>query len=147
MIKIKKIFILSIFFILINTNIGYTQNIQGKYNSDQVLGQYCAAKSMEEKSIFTPYDPVCDHGGFFGYIMKELNIILEWLVKLSFVVAAIFGFYAGFLFLSSTTTPSNREEAKNLLGNIIIGLAIILIAWLVVNFIVKLLTNFTGLNQ
>ncbi len=68
------------------------------------------------------------------------------MVTLSVFVAAVMFAYAGWLFFSDTGNASNVEKGKKVFGAVVIGLIIVLIAWLVVDTILDTLTG-RGLDE
>ncbi len=65
--------------------------------------------------------------------------LIDLLTKLAGTVAVIFGLYAGFQLITSGITE-DREAAKNTLKYAATGLAIALLAWLIVNLVQVQLT-------
>lgn len=67
--------------------------------------------------------------------------ILNFIVMLSIVASGIMFAYAGWLFFSDTGNSGNIEKGKKIFSSIVIGLVIVLVAWLVVNTILVSLTG------
>lgn len=77
-------------------------------------------------------EPECN----FSTFMQMLNGLISWLLfTLAMPLAALMFAYAGFLYLTSSVNPEQREKAKKLISNIIWGLVIALAAWLIVHTI------------
>jgi len=66
--------------------------------------------------------------------------LLNFLVFLGVTLSALLFAYAGFLYLTSGG-GGQVEEAKNIFTHVIIGLIIMLVAWLLVDTILKVLTG------
>lgn len=86
--------------------------------------------------------PDCD----WGALITLGQNILNFMVTLSVFVAAVMFAYAGWLFFSDTGNASNVEKGKKVFGAVVIGLIIVLIAWLVVDTILDTLTG-RGLDE
>ncbi len=70
--------------------------------------------------------------------------VVEFIVQVSFVIAALLFAYAGFLFFTSSAVDS-ISTAKNIFTNTVVGIIIILTAWLLVNVLLHTLTG-KGVN-
>jgi len=67
--------------------------------------------------------------------------VLSFIVSLAVVAAAIMFAYAGWLFFSSGANASNLEQGKKIFTSVVVGLIIILVAWLVVDTLLAQLTG------
>lgn len=74
------------------------------------------------------------------------NNVIDFLIKMLAVVAVIALVYAGFKLVTSAGNESAWREAKSLFTSIVIGIIIILSAFLVVDTILKALTD-KGLEE
>lgn len=72
--------------------------------------------------------------------------ILDFIITISIIVAALMFAYAGWLFFSDSGNSSNVEQGKKIFAAVVIGLVIVLTAWLVVNTIIDTLTG-KGLDE
>ena len=73
------------------------------------------------------------------------NTILVWLIGILFVVFAVVAVIAGFGLVTSGGNPSAKQAAKDKLVNAVIGLIIVLAAWLLVDTVMRgLLTGGEG---
>jgi hypothetical protein len=86
--------------------------------------------------------PNCD----WNALIKLGQNILNFMVTISVFVAAIMFAYAGWLFFSDSGNASNIEKGKKIFGAIVIGLIIVLIAWLVIDTLLQTLTG-RGLDE
>ena len=79
----------------------------------------------------------CGWGGFFQIIQNLLSLG----VTLSVFFAVLLFAYAGFLFVTNPANSHNIESAKATITNAIIGLIVVLGAWMIVNTIMNALYN------
>lgn len=84
----------------------------------------------------TAADP-CDFNAF----AKMINTIINWFISMAGVVAVITFSIAGIQMLMNPENPGKREQAIEMFKKTIIGLLIVLIAWLVVHTIISTLVN------
>ncbi len=78
--------------------------------------------------------------GFAGVLA-----IVQNLMNAGIGVAIVFGTmiiaWAGFLYITTPANPEARGQASNMLINAAVGLLIVLSAWLIVDFVMKILYN------
>lgn len=74
------------------------------------------------------------------------NNLISWLITMLGVIAVIALMFTGFQLLTSGGDSGKWRQAKTMFTNIVIGIIIILAAWLVVDTIMRALTN-KGLDQ
>ena len=79
----------------------------------------------------------CDFKDF----IKLINDIINWIIGIAGVIFTISAIYGGFLYVTSGVNAGNKEKAKGILGNTLIGFIIILTAWLIVYTLVTMLVN------
>lgn len=79
-------------------------------------------------------------------VVAFANSMIEYLIKGLGVIAVIVMVYAGFKMVTSAGDETAWTKAKELFGNVIIGIILILAAWLIVDTILKGLTS-QGLNE
>lgn len=72
------------------------------------------------------------------------NTILQWLIGVLMVVFAVLLAVAGFGLVTSGGNPSALQTAKDRMTNAIIGLIIVLCAWLIVDTVMRALLNPVG---
>lgn len=82
-------------------------------------------------------------GGVLQLIQNVMNAAISFGVLISVLVIA----GAGILWILTPTNPENHSQAKKILTNAVIGLLIILSAWLIVDFVMKLLYSGTNGQQ
>jgi hypothetical protein len=68
----------------------------------------------------------------FNFFIVMVNNIINWIIGIATSVFTISAIYGGFLYLTSGGSPGDKEKAKGILQNTVVGFLIILIAWLVV---------------
>lgn len=87
------------------------------------------------------FDEKCPVGaplGFAGVLVLIQNL-MNAAVSLGILISVLVIVFAGVLWILTPTNPENHSKAKKVLMNAVIGLLIILSAWLVVDFIMKTL--------
>ncbi len=88
-------------------------------------------------------DPSCPEGyplgfgGFLQLIQNAMNAAISFGIVIFVLIIA----FAGMLWILTPTNPENHSQAKKVLTNAVIGLLIILSAWLIVDFVMKILYN------
>jgi len=87
------------------------------------------------------FDDTCPVGaplGFAGVLVLIQNL-MNAAVSLGILISVLVIAFAGVLWILTPTNPENHSKAKKVLTNAVIGLLIILSAWLVVDFLMKTL--------
>ena len=69
------------------------------------------------------------------------NNLINFAVYLSVFVATLMFAYGGFLYVSGSANEGNIKKAHSVFTKTVIGLVIILIAWLIVNIVLSVLTG------
>jgi len=80
----------------------------------------------------------------WGCVMQTIQNLINLAISLSFIIAILYIVYVGFMFVSSAGSPGQREAAKTRLMNVVIGILVVLSAWLLVDFVMKTLYNSEG---
>ena len=90
----------------------------------------------------------CHEGSDCGWseLLQLGQNILNYVITIAITVSAVMFAYAGFLFFSDTGNASNIEKGKKIFGAVAVGLVIVLVAWLVVNTLLDVLTG-KGLKE
>jgi len=89
-------------------------------------------------AVCTGSDPSkCDFTAFATFI----NTVITWFLNMSAVVAAITFSIAGANMLLHPESPEEIKKAKSMFTKTIIGMIIVLVAWLVVHTVVATLVN------
>ncbi|MBI2617927.1 hypothetical protein HYW58_00495, partial [Candidatus Kaiserbacteria bacterium] len=58
---------------------------------------------------------------------------IEFIVRITFIAAALLFAYAGFLFFTGGTSPERITNARKIFTNTFVGIIIVLTSWLVVD--------------
>ncbi len=69
------------------------------------------------------------------------NNIINWLVNFSFAAATLMIIYGGYLIMTAGLSPKQYEEGKGIIFAAIMGVAIILTSWIVINTAIQYLTG------
>lgn len=84
-----------------------------------------------------PGEPMCNS----EFVALMANGVIRWLISVLGVIAVIVLVYAGFKMVVSAGDTKAFSDAKQNFTNIVIGIVIILAAWLVVDTLMSLLTG------
>lgn len=77
----------------------------------------------------------CGFGGVLAIIQNLSNLI----ISVAVIIATLIMVWAGVMYIMSATNPESRSTANKMLLNAVIGLMIVLSAWLIVDFVMKTL--------
>ncbi len=77
----------------------------------------------------------CGFAGVIGIIQNLMNAGISVGIFFAVIIMA----WAGLLYISTPTNPEARSKANNMLINAVVGMVIILSAWLIVDFVMKAL--------
>ena len=77
-------------------------------------------------------------------IARVAQNVLNTGIYIAVFLSAILFAWAGFLYLTNLTNPGGIERARTIFGEVLIGLLIILGAWIVIDTIMKVLTPNNG---
>lgn len=91
-------------------------------------------------------DPTCPVGAPLSYagVLQLIQNVMNAMVSIGLVAFVLVLAYAGFSFIVNPTNPEARTKARSMLINVVVGLVIVLGAWLFVDFIMKALTGENG---
>lgn len=86
-------------------------------------------------------DPLCPAGAplSYGAVMEIIQRFMNAAISFGILICVIIIAWSGFLFITSVTNPESRNKARGMLTNAGIGLLIVLSAWLMVDFVMKVL--------
>ncbi len=79
----------------------------------------------------------CNYYGMLQVVQNVINAGVS-LGVIAFVLVMV---YAGASFMLNPTNPETRTKARSMLLNVVVGMVIVLAAWLVVDFIMKMIYN------
>ncbi len=77
----------------------------------------------------------------FCDLIQLFNNGIEFAVAFSVVVATLMFVYAGFLYFSASAKPDNIKKAHGVFSKVFIGLMLVLVAWLIVDVLMKTLAG------
>lgn len=75
----------------------------------------------------------------FGGVLAIIQNVVNFIIAISIIIATLIMVWAGGLYIMSSTNPESRSTANKMLLNAVIGIMIVLSAWLVVDFVMKTL--------
>lgn len=89
--------------------------------------------------------PQCSGADCTGSDFAQLFVnVINFLMEISIVLVVLFFLYGGFRLLTSAGSPEAAGEARKAMTSAVIGLVIILVAWVAVNTFMTLFVNCTG---
>jgi hypothetical protein len=91
----------------------------------------------------------CTENCGYNDLIALVSGVINWAIKISPMLAALTFAYAGFLYITSGGDPGKKSEAHKVFYATILGLIVILAAWLIVKAILSGLgvdPNFNFLN-
>lgn len=128
---IVSLFLLSVFSVVSAQSVGCNPNASPSQATKLTPLMQCGGTGQ----------PCCD----FNEAAILVNRIINWFLSIAVVVAAITFSVAGANILLNPDNPSKRSEAWAMFRKTVWGIVIILLAWLVINTLVKTLVN-TGVD-
>jgi hypothetical protein len=75
----------------------------------------------------------------WGCVLKVLQNFINTAIGIAVLVIVLALVYAAFIFMTRGGNPGAREQARNVIGSSMVGLLIILGAWLGVDFVMKMI--------
>lgn len=75
----------------------------------------------------------------FGGVLAIIQNVVNFIIGIAIIFATIIMVWAGGLYILSAANPESRSTANKMLINAVIGLLIVLSAWLIVDFVMKTL--------
>jgi len=96
----------------------------------------CGGYEYDENNNVIGKQPECN----FDYLLKLVNNIIDWIIKISVPVAAGVFAWAGFKLMTSGVVDE-KAAAKEMLKKVLIGFVIILSAWIIVTTITNALLS------
>ncbi|MDB5190142.1 MAG: hypothetical protein JWN49_468 [Parcubacteria group bacterium] len=105
------------------------------------------------------FSPIIDQSGIclctgmapsWGCVLQTIQNAVNVGISVGVVICVLYMAYAGVLFMMSSANPGLREQGKTRLMNGVIGMVVVLGAWVAVDFVMKALydpsTAFSGTN-
>lgn len=77
----------------------------------------------------------------YGCVLATTQNVINLAITLGVVAAVLAIVFAGFTWMTSGGNPEKRAQGRSMIINVVIGLAIVLSAWLIVDFVMKKLYN------
>ena len=75
----------------------------------------------------------------FGGVLQLIQNVMNASVSFGVIICVIVIAFAGILWILTPTNPESHSQAKKVLTNAVIGFLIILSAWVIVDFVMKML--------
>ena len=100
-----------------------------------------------DATFFGPIFPEechCDTGDVptapaWGCVLQTIQNTINLAISLSVILAVLYIVFTGFMFVTTAGSPRAVEAAKTRLMNVVVGMLVLLSAWLIVDFIMKAL--------
>lgn len=108
---------------------------------EQIIPEQCFCER-----VTAPSGNVIPSAPDWGCVLETLQNVINFVISLGFLIALLYIVYTGFLFVMSAGNPGQREAAKTRLMNVVIGMLVVLSAWLLVDFIMRTLYDPEGPN-
>ena len=112
------------------------------------IGYTLMAKlALAQDGGLVPCEGVLKSGGNYslGCRLCDLailgNNIINWLTTVSFALAIIFTMYGGYVIMTAGIKPDRLQHGKDVIKAVVIGLGIILVAWVFINTVLQVLTG------
>jgi hypothetical protein len=80
-------------------------------------------------------------GAGFGCVLLVIQQLFHFLMYFGVLAAVAFIAYAGFLLIINPTNPGNVTKGRTIMLDAVIGLVVVLAAWLIVNTLFSVLTT------
>lgn len=77
----------------------------------------------------------------WGCVLTVVQNVINTAVGIAIIVVVLAIVYAGFMLMTSGSKPDARTKARHLIANALIGLLVLLGAWLLVDFVLKFVYN------
>lgn len=77
----------------------------------------------------------------FCHLFQLVKNIIDWLVRISFTLAIIFIVWGGFKIIFAGANPGLVSSGRQTIIRAVVGLVILLCAWLIVDTVLKVLTG------
>ena len=77
----------------------------------------------------------------FADLITGVNAVVGWMIKTGLIVSALVFAWAGWLMIEGSDNPNQIKRAKQMMLDVLIGLVIMLSAWLIINLVLTALTN------
>lgn len=108
-----------------------------------LIGFYCFPLFVQAAGLVPcggPSEPECN----ICHLLQLAQNVVYFAIEIAFLIIVILIVYGGFLWIFSAGKEENIRTGQKTIYNAIMGLIIILAAWVIVNTIFWFLINFTG---
>jgi len=141
----KKIFLISVFFVVFFSIFTLNSNEVFAQPAECPGGLVPCGRSCDDPTTSVREDTPCSFCHIF-YLTK--NIIDFVLVKIVFPLAVLLLVVGGAMFLLAAGDPGKVNQGKSIMKAVVIGLLIIVAAWVIVNtfFVIIDVSDWTGLE-
>ena len=82
-----------------------------------------------------------DSAPAYGCVLQIIQNVIRVAIAIGFVLATLALVYTGFIWVTSAGNPGKVEQGRTLLINIVVGMVVMLGAWLMVDFVMKEIYN------
>lgn len=90
-----------------------------------------------------PGETACE----FCHVVSLMDNVVTWLVAVLGTITAILFIVSGMRLVTSGGNPAAKQSAKSMMVNAAIGFAIVLAAWLIIDFVMKSLVDSDDLGS
>lgn len=73
----------------------------------------------------------------FGCVLQTAQNAMNFLISLGVIIAILYTVWVGYTFMTSMGNPGALEKAKGRFGSLLLGMFLVLAAWLLVDFVMK----------
>lgn len=99
-------------------------------------GDNCAQKGLEDIGSVFPARTT-------RTVPEIVRLVINWALYLAAIVAVIFIIIGGFMYITSAGDPGRATKGRTTLVNALIGLAIIILSYMIVQVVYNFLVNRT----
>ena len=82
-------------------------------------------------------EPMCQS----CHVIELIHLVVQWLVAILTIITSLIVAFAGLRLVTSFGNASAMQQAKSLISNSLIGFAIVLAGWLMIDLVLKSLVN------
>ncbi len=125
-------------------------NNPGDSNYSIIDGTFCQGTPLLSQINSTGAPGSGEKSCTWSDLINLINRIIDLLLYATIVIATITLVYAGFLMLTSGGNSGKVEQAKGMIGKVVLGFVFTFGAWLIVHFILTTLgvnPNYSMLQQ
>ena len=105
------------------------------------LPRFVYAIDNPDGTLTSKIIPDCAPNCSWIHLIQLANNLLNFLIYISIIVAAIMFAYAGFLYMSDGGNMNKVKDAHGIFTSVAVGIVIVLVAWLSIDTLLKSLTG------